>query len=94
MSKLNARDLEPVAGNGLLPRRLFLTGGAAALTLLRAMPLTAQQNVPAWMAAPGAPLRPSGERSPHESGVQRLVGRCRGRPAADSRARRWNFSRE
>jgi len=74
MSTRNAKDLEPVAGNGLLPRRLFLTGGLAGLSLLRAMPLSAQQNVPDWMKAPGAPLRPYGERSPHEARVQRMVG--------------------
>ncbi len=74
MSKLKSDDLEPVAGNGLLPRRLFLTGGLAGLSLLRAVPLSAQQNVPEWMKAPGGPLRPYGERSPHESSVQRIVG--------------------
>jgi sulfane dehydrogenase subunit SoxC len=74
MSKLNAHDLESIAGNGLLPRRLFLTGGIAGLSLLRALPLSAQQNLPEWMKAPGAPLRPYGERSSHESSVQRLVG--------------------
>ena len=74
MSKLNADALEPVAGNGLLHRRLFLTGSLAGLSLLRAVPVSAQQNVPDWMKAPGGPLRPYGERSPHESSVQRLVG--------------------
>jgi sulfane dehydrogenase subunit SoxC len=74
MSKLESDDLQAIAGNGLLPRRLFLTGGIAGLSLLRAVPLFAQQNVPVWMRAPGAPLRPYGERSAHESNVQRLVG--------------------
>src|SRR5215831_14138728 len=74
MSKLKTHDFEPVAGNGLLHRRLFLTGGLAGLSLLRAAPLLAQQNVPVWMKAPGGPLRPYGERSPHESSVQRMVG--------------------
>jgi sulfane dehydrogenase subunit SoxC len=74
MSKLESDDLQAIAGNGLLPRRLFLTGGIAGLSLLRAVPLLAQQNVPVWMRAPGAPLRPYGERSAHESNVQRLVG--------------------
>jgi sulfane dehydrogenase subunit SoxC len=74
MSKLKADDLEPVAGNGLLSRRFFLTSGIAGVSLLRPVPLSAQQNVPEWMRAPGAPLRPYGERSPHESAVQRLVG--------------------
>jgi len=74
MSKPKPHDLEPVAGNGLLPRRLFLAGGLAGLSLLRAVPLAAQQTVPEWMKAPGGPLRPYGERSPHESNVQRIVG--------------------
>jgi len=74
MVKPKTHDLEPVAGNGLLHRRLFLTGSLAGLSLLRAVPLSAQQNVPDWMKAPGGPLRPYGERSPHESSVQRLVG--------------------
>jgi sulfane dehydrogenase subunit SoxC len=66
--------LEQVAGNGLLHRRLFLTGGAAALagaTLLTAK--AAPPEVPAWMKTPGMPMRAYGERSPHEAGVQRLV---------------------
>ena len=74
MSRLNAHDLEPIAGNGLLSRRLFLGGGMAGLSLLRAVPLGAQQKVPEWMRAPGGALRPYGERSPHESNVQRIVG--------------------
>jgi sulfane dehydrogenase subunit SoxC len=74
MSTHKMHDLEPVAGNGLLPRRLFLTGGLAGWSLLRAVPLLAQQNVPEWMKAPGAPLRPYGERSRHEAKVQRMVG--------------------
>ena len=74
MSKANLDDVEPVAGNGLLPRRVFLTTGFAGLSLLRAVPISAQQHVPEWMKAPGGPLRPYGERSPHESSVQRIVG--------------------
>src|SRR3982751_456081 len=74
MSNPKPDDLEPVRGHGLFTPRLFLTGGAAGVSLLRAVPLSAQQNVPEWMKAPGAPLRPYGERSAHESAVQRLVG--------------------
>jgi sulfane dehydrogenase subunit SoxC len=84
MSKLKPHDLEPVADNGLLPRRLFLTGGIAGLSLLRAVPTSAQQNVPTWMRAPGAPLRPYGERSPHESSVQRIVGAMPGTTGSGS----------
>ena len=72
--------LEPVAGNGLLHRRLFLTGGAAtlgagALGLLTARPVTAAPppEVPEWMKAPGAPLSGYGQRSRFEEGVQRYV---------------------
>ena len=70
-------DLEIVAGGGLIHRRWFLTqaAGAAGWTLLCAQPaaLAAQQEVPPWMKAPGQPLRPYGERSPHEAPVQRIV---------------------
>jgi sulfane dehydrogenase subunit SoxC len=74
MPKVAPHDLEPVAGNGLLSRRLFLTTGFTGSALLGAVPASAQQPLPAWMRAPGAPLRPYGERSPHESSVQRIVG--------------------
>src|SRR5262245_60351832 len=75
MTKRSTLDsFEPVASNGLLHRRLFLQGGAAALagaTLLtaRAAPL----DVPASMKTPGAPMRGYGERSAYESKVQRVV---------------------
>src|SRR5262245_242700 len=84
MANITGHDLEPTAGNGLLSRRLFLTTGAAGLGLLRAVPADAQQNLPAWMAAPGAPLRPYGERSPYESTVQRLVGAMPGTTGSGS----------
>jgi sulfane dehydrogenase subunit SoxC len=67
--------LEPVAGNGLLHRRLFLQGGAAALagaTLLTAR--AAPPDVPQSMKTPGMPMRAYGDRSAHEARVQRTVG--------------------
>ena len=84
MSRLKAHDLTPVAGNGLLPRRFFLTSGIAGLSLLRAVSMSAQQTVPVWMRAPGAPLRPYGERSPHEASVQRIVGSMPGTTGSGS----------
>jgi sulfane dehydrogenase subunit SoxC len=63
---MNKRDLlEPVAGNGLLHRRLFLTGGAAAAGLTFLTARAAPPDVPPWMKAPGVGMRP---------GVQRFVG--------------------
>ncbi len=70
--------LEPVAGNGLLHRRLFLTQGAAVLgtgvALLTARNASAAPlEVPATMKTPGTPASGYGERSHFESNVQRIV---------------------
>jgi sulfane dehydrogenase subunit SoxC len=72
--------LEPVAGNGLLHRRLFLTGGAAlvgaaGLQFMSVRPAAAAPpDVPAWMKVPGAGMSPYGQRSRHEEHVVRSVG--------------------
>jgi sulfane dehydrogenase subunit SoxC len=70
--------LEPVAGNGLLHRRLFLTQGAAlagGLTLLAAQPVAAEPlEIPPWMKAPGTHMSAYGQPSKHEAMVQRVVG--------------------
>ena len=65
---MSSNRLEVVAGGGLLHRRVFLaqTAGVMGIALMRAQPSFAQQGVPAWMKAPGAPLRGYGERSPYE----------------------------
>ena len=74
MTKPTGLDsLEQVAGNGLLHRRLFLTGSAAVLGATIMTAKAAPPEVPAWMKTPGMPMRAYGERSPHEAGVQRLV---------------------
>jgi len=72
---------EVVAGNGLLHRRLFLTGAGAALGAAGMGLLTAQQAQAApppaladSMRAPGAGMSAYGNRSRFEQGVERLVG--------------------
>lgn len=75
---------EQVAGNGLLHRRVFLAGGAAALgaAWLAARPAqAAPPDVPASMKVPGAPGSGYGARSRHES-VQRLTYGTPGTPGA------------
>lgn len=69
----NRDDLLPVAGNGLLHRRLFLkTGLGAGAGLLMAGPATANGPERAsWMQAPGIGMGPSGALSPFEEHVVR-----------------------
>ncbi|MCA0199504.1 MAG: sulfite dehydrogenase [Proteobacteria bacterium] len=67
-------DLEPVAGNGLLHRRMFLRGGAVAgvlgaASLAQAEPLA----VPEWVTKPGKRPQPYTQPSPFEQGVQRML---------------------
>lgn len=72
-------DIEQVAGNGLLHRRLFLTRSAALLGVA-SLPFgglndahAGPQSVPEWMQAPGAGMSPYGHRSKYESHVLRSV---------------------
>lgn len=67
-------DLEPVAANGLLHRRLFLRGGAmvgvlGASGMAHADPLT----VPEWATKPGKRPLPYTQPSPFEDKVQRML---------------------
>ena len=76
LSEQGATD-EPVAGNGLLDRRLFFTqyfilAGAGSLPAVAgdsAAPLTS----PEWMTRPGAPLSGYGSPSRQELGVVRTT---------------------
>jgi sulfane dehydrogenase subunit SoxC len=67
-----------VAGNGLLHRRVFLSGalaGAGGLGLLSAKPSWAQRlEVAEWMQQPGAHMSAYGQPSRFEENVQRIVG--------------------
>lgn len=81
-------DFKPIAGNGLLHRRLFLTGGtslagAAGLALLKPLPAAAQPPaVPAWTTTPGPAPDGYGERSRFEAEVLRSAGSMPGAPGA------------
>ena len=86
-SKLSV-SLEPVAGNGLLDRRLFLQKGlsftaftavaAAAPSVIAEAPEGSDKQTeidpvrPPWMRQPGQPFSPYGVPSPHEDRVMRL----------------------
>ena len=90
MSKSERHNLEqPVAGNGLLHRRIFLkqTGallGAGSLGLLTARAAQAQsgQERPVWMRAPGTGMQGYGSRSRFEEQVLRTVGSAAGTDGA------------
>lgn len=68
---------EPVAGNGLLDRRLFLCGGVALAGNGVAAPYTL--TVPSWSRGPGSPFEAYGTPSRFEADVARLIA---DRPAA------------
>jgi sulfane dehydrogenase subunit SoxC len=72
--------LKPVAGNGLLHRRLFLTNSVAILGAAGLNHMTARQasaappDVPKSMTVPGAGMSGYGARSRHEDQVERTIG--------------------
>jgi sulfane dehydrogenase subunit SoxC len=85
----NDPGLEPVAGNGLLHRRVFLQKGAAlagtaGLVFMTARPAGADlpPEIPEWMRAPGEGMRPYGTRSRFESHVTRATGSAPGTTGA------------
>ncbi len=72
MSKPDQSDLIPVAGNGLLHRRLFLrTGLGAGAAMLVAGRVGAEPQRPPWMRTPGTGMGESGAPSPFEDHVVR-----------------------
>src|SRR5262249_27256290 len=68
--------VEPVAGNGLLDRRMLLAGGAAlaAGTTAQAEPLATES----WSRVPGAGFVPYGQPSRFESKVGRIFASAPG----------------
>ena len=79
-------ELKPVAGGGLLDRRVLLRRGlvlASATAGLGAAPAQAQADsaataaplpLPPWMRTPGQPFSGYGQPSPHEAGIARRIG--------------------
>ncbi|NOT70452.1 MAG: sulfite dehydrogenase [Hyphomicrobium sp.] len=81
-TELTSDDLQPVAGGGLLHRRLFLKSGLVLATAGAAGHAAAEPPAklsedlasPSWMHAPGAPFTPYGKPSKHEARVMRSIG--------------------
>src|SRR5499427_2498770 len=73
MKEMSRSESEQVAGNGLLHRRVFLAGGAAAMgagamvNQAGAAPLAVEP----WMKIPGAPFNGYGQPSKYEEKVAR-----------------------
>lgn len=79
-AKISIDDLQPVAGGGLLDRRLFLKkslGFATAIGLAGisndSTAETLNPDRPAWMLKPGKPFSNYGQPSPHESTTVRWI---------------------
>lgn len=66
---------QPVAGGGLLDRRLFLQRGLAfgALAWVAGETAATELERPAWMLKPGEPFSNYGQPSPHEKGLIRWI---------------------
>jgi sulfane dehydrogenase subunit SoxC len=80
--KLDESDLKPVAGGGLLDRRLFLKHGALIGMSAAVADALASETMerPAWMLRPGTPFTNYGQPSTHESEVIRWVANNPGAP--------------
>src|SRR5256712_6827809 len=79
------KNLEAVAGNGLLHRRAFLRGGAAlagAMTGYTLVPSAFGQQLSddAWSLVPGVPVPDYGTRSRFENNVVRTLTNPKGEP--------------
>ena len=70
------KNLEPVAGNGVMDRRFFLRGSAGVGVALMTASASAQERDP-WMKLPGGALSESGSPSGFESHVKRINVRPR-----------------
>src|SRR5690242_12685845 len=89
--KLSSADLKPVAGGGLLDRRLLLRGGLVFAAARAATPTNAEEHPliraidpadPPWLHKTGLPFTGYGVPSRHEKYVERNIGGNR-TPAGD-----------
>src|SRR6202047_3876644 len=71
MKETSRIETEQVAGNGLLHRRMFLAGGAAAIGAVADTASAAPLPVEAWSKIPGAPFNGYGQPSKYEEKVAR-----------------------
>src|SRR5580700_5454837 len=71
MKETSRIETEQVAGNGLLHRRMFLAGGAAAIGAVADAASAAPLPVEAWSKIPGAPFNGYGQPSKYEEKVAR-----------------------
>jgi len=73
-------ETEPVAGNGLLHRRIFLAGGAAAAGAATIAGRSEATPLPveSWMKIPGAPFNGYGQPSKYENKVVRTLASAPG----------------
>ena len=79
--KRELKDLEVVAGNGLLHRRALLRGGGALAAAMTGYTLSAQQLTDdPWSLAPGVTVPEYGVRSKFESKVVRTLSNPKGEP--------------
>jgi sulfane dehydrogenase subunit SoxC len=80
---MTTKDLEPVAGNGLLHRRAFIRGGAALAAAMTGyiQSASAQQlTEDPWSLKPGTTVPDYGVRSQFEKKVVRTLSNPRGEP--------------
>lgn len=84
MSELTPDELHPVAGGGLLDRRLLLKRGlilatataaaGSAIAAEKPAPTNDALANPSWTREPGQPFSTYGKPSPHEVAVMRSIG--------------------
>lgn len=80
---MTRKDLEPVAGNGLLHRRAFIRGGAALAAAMTGYVQSAsaqQLTEDPWSLKPGTTVPDYGVRSQFEKKVVRTLSNPRGEP--------------